>query len=131
MKIGEQPEDVAAATGRGGPEAAHGDNAAPKTGEALGMKFSTLNDDLAKQLGLDGGTSGAVVTSIAHDSPAAKAGLRSGDVVTQVGNDAVANAREAADALTKGDLKKGIRLSVLTREGSRFVFLQADDDTSN
>lgn len=48
----------------------------------LGVKIQTVNEDMAKGLGLNEAT-GALVAEVAADSPAAKAGIRTGDVITE------------------------------------------------
>ncbi len=58
-----------------------------KTGQVtrgyLGIDIQELTPDLARAFGLPADVNGLVVTQVAADSPAQKAGLRRGDVVTQ------------------------------------------------
>ncbi|MGH7063073.1 MAG: Do family serine endopeptidase [Stellaceae bacterium] len=52
----------------------------------LGVAIQSVTPPIAKSLGLDHGqTNGALVASVVPDSPAAKAGLKAGDVVTAAG----------------------------------------------
>src|SRR5262249_54146793 len=102
VKVGEQPEDMASLRGRHGnqnPE--NGDEAAPATAsaESLGLKFQTLTDDIADKIGLSD-TKGAVITSVAPNSVAARKGLRPGDVITKVGAATVTTANEANKAIS-------------------------------
>jgi len=57
-----------------------------KTGKVhrsrVGIALGVLTPALARQLGLDGKTKGVLVESILPGSPAEKAGLKSGDVIT-------------------------------------------------
>jgi serine protease Do len=92
------------------------------------LKLSTLTDDLAQKYGLTDIKAGALVTSVANNSLAANAGLRPGDVITRVASTDVTSASDAADALSKLDPSKGIRLYVASQDGSRFVFIQTDTD---
>ena len=85
--------------------------------------------ELAKQYDLADVKEGAVVTAVERNSPAAKANLFVGDVITKVGNKTVRNADEAMAALKEADAKKGVRLYVTTKtpDGqvmSRFVFVR-------
>ena len=48
----------------------------------LGVALQSLDDELADRLGIDG-TEGALVTGVLPESPAAKAGLRIGDVIVE------------------------------------------------
>lgn len=49
----------------------------------LGVQIQPMNKDIAESLGLDFET-GTIVTSTQEDSPAARAGLKSGDIITAV-----------------------------------------------
>ena len=71
-----------------------------------------------------GATGGAVVTGIDPRSIAAKAGLAVGDLITKVDKQSIATAEDATKALKGADLKKGVRLYVVSRDGSRFVLLR-------
>ena len=120
IKIAEQPEDAMAMnTVRGGP--ARVDKGTP---DILGLKLTTITEDLATKYELGDVKTGALVTAVAPKSAAARAGLRPGDVITKVDRQAVANVKETADALGKGDIAKGVRLNVTNRDGSRFLFLR-------
>jgi serine protease Do len=125
IKIGEQPEDLTAVGMRGG-KAAPSEEAAPeKNVDKLGLRLSDANDELVKKFGLGDDTKqGAVVTSVKSNSPAAKAGLRLGDVITRVNNQSVKDANEASALIAKQDLSKGVRFYVVTPTGSRFVFVE-------
>ena len=60
---------------------------------------------------------GAVVTAVTPGSPANRAGLRPGMVITEVNNQPVANAREAAEAIAKQDVDKILLLYVSDAAG--------------
>jgi serine protease Do len=59
----------------------------------LGVQIQPLTKDLAESLGV-ASQKGALVNSTQPDTPAAKAGLKSGDVIVKVNGDSVADARE-------------------------------------
>jgi S1-C subfamily serine protease len=90
----------------------------------MGLKLSTLTEDLAQQYGLTDQKTGALVTGVEPRSPAAREGVRPGDLITRVGNEKVDNAQQASDALAKADLSKGVRFYITNKEGSRFVFVK-------
>ncbi|MGB7161326.1 MAG: trypsin-like peptidase domain-containing protein [Tepidisphaeraceae bacterium] len=127
VKVGEQPEEIASAIGGRRGNRNRGEPDAPEQGavEQLGLRLSDLTDALAEKHGLgnvSGG--GAVVTQVAPNSPAQQAGIRIGDLITRVGKERIANAKAATDALTTGDLAKGLTLHVTNKEGSKIVPLQ-------
>ncbi|MBH0237628.1 DegQ family serine endoprotease [Methylobrevis albus] len=61
----------------------------------LGVAIQPLTDELAESLGLPG-TEGALVANVTADSPAAKAGIEPGDVVTAVSGQPVKAFRDLA-----------------------------------
>jgi serine protease Do len=108
--------------GRGGADAKEDSGVSGKLGIGLG----DANEEYAKKFGLESSQTGAVVLEVEPKSPAAREGIRPGDVITEVGKQQVKNAQEAKDALAKADLSKGVRLYVVSQDGSRFVFVSAD-----
>jgi serine protease Do len=122
IKVAEQPEDaMALKMGRNGPQH-NGGAEAPS--EALGMKLTNLSEDLATKYELNDAKGGALVTAVTPRSAAARAGLRPGDLITKVDKTVVSDAKQAIDALSKGDLSKGVRLYITNSEGSSFRFLR-------
>jgi serine protease Do len=124
ITLGTQPENMnvlARNDNNGG-----GDQAQAGTTKQFGMTLQTLDEDTAKQLQLNNIKTGAVVIKVDPNSPAADAGVQPGMVVTEVGSAKVHNAQEAGDALSKSDIKQGIRLYVTTSTGKTFVFMQND-----
>jgi serine protease Do len=125
LKLAEQPEDLtlAMAKNRRGDAAAR--SAEQNTGNVLGMKLVTPDEKLAKTFGLDASKQGAVITEIDPKSPAAKAGLSSGDVILRVDKEDVSTARQASDALRKAEqAKKPVRVYVMNAEGSFFRVIE-------
>ncbi|MCB1970110.1 MAG: Do family serine endopeptidase [Geminicoccaceae bacterium] len=59
----------------------------------LGVTIQPLDDDLAKALEL-GDDEGVLVANVMDDSPAAKAGIQSGDVIRKIDGDKVAKVRD-------------------------------------
>jgi len=136
IKLGEQPEDLAVAakpgskSNGGNTEDAAADAATTGKGK-LGAGLTDVNDELAQRFGIDKGTKGAVVREVDPKGPAAREGIRPGDVITEIGGQKVTSAKDARDALAKADLTKGVRLYVVTRDGSRFAWVQNDTSSSN
>ncbi|HEX4052919.1 MAG TPA: trypsin-like peptidase domain-containing protein [Tepidisphaeraceae bacterium] len=127
ITLGNQPDDVMAMLGHGQDENAGGSaDESAQSPEARGMTLKTLDPNAAESLGISDVKAGAVITDVQRDSAAAVAGLRQGDVITEVGRTPVHNAEEAAEALKKVDPSKGVPLYVVTREGSQFVFVKPD-----
>ncbi len=60
----------------------------------LGVYLSELTPELAEQFGLDDEATGVLITEVTEDTPAAKAGLEHGDVITQVNGRSYKTLRE-------------------------------------
>jgi serine protease Do/serine protease DegQ len=93
----------------------------------LGVELQDLNPELSQAFGITE-TEGAVVASVSPGSPAAKAGLRQGDVVIAVNGRAMRNAFDvrnqigltrAGDKLTLDILRDGHRQQVITQVSER------------
>jgi len=81
----------------------------------LGVYIQDLTPELAKALGVRQDR-GAVVTQVAPNSPAAKAGLKTGDVVTQVDGSPVHNAADLRNTVGLMRIGQTVTLDVL-RDG--------------
>jgi serine protease Do len=84
--------------------------------ERLGLSMQTLTPDMARLLGVEGATKGAVVTEVMPGSRAAKAGLRAEDVIVEVNRKPVTTAEDAINALKENP--KGGNLLRIRRGGN-------------
>jgi membrane-associated protease RseP (regulator of RpoE activity) len=66
----------------------------------LGVQLQSLGDQLAEYFGVTGG---ALIASVREDSPAAEAGLEAGDVITRVGDRAVEDVGDVAEAVHEAE----------------------------
>ncbi|MEN8154299.1 MAG: PDZ domain-containing protein [Acidobacteriota bacterium] len=78
-------------------------------GGYLGVHLMTMKSDLASYFSVKKGE-GALITDIEKESPAAKAGLKAGDVLLEIGKDKVKNAADVSEII--GDYKKGDKLKI-------------------
>ena len=126
LTIGQQPDDTETLAAGGQPGAPKHESVV-ESAEAFGMHLSDVTDELANKYGLNDPHGGALITSVKPKSVAANSQLMPGDLITSVDGKKVANAGEAADALSKVDPKKGARLYITNAQGSGFVFLGDQD----
>jgi serine protease Do len=91
--------------------------------DKLGMEVSSLDATVAEQLGMQG-IEGVVITNVQSGSPADRAGLASGMVITQVNRHAVKSLDEFTAAVKKAESSDGLLLLVRSQEGSRFVVVK-------
>ena len=84
----------------------------------LGVTIQDVDENAAKALGLKD-AQGALIGSVLPDEPAAKAGLKAGDIIVRVGRDDIRNSTELLRSLA--DLKPGtdVKITVL-RNGKEF-----------
>jgi serine protease Do len=111
VSLGEAPAEAVASAGGVTPGAARGLD---------GLGVGELTPEARKMFNLgDEVTSGVVITGIERNSPAARAGIRPGDVVLEVNRTAVKTVKEFEAAFAKA---KGNVLFLLHRRGAT-VFL--------
>jgi serine protease Do len=96
---------------------------APGTGN-LGLSLAPLDSATRQQFEIDRRLQrGAVIAQVAPGSPAAEAGLRPGDVITEVNRRPVAGPEDAAKALgTKGN----VLLRIIRGAGAVYVVIDRD-----
>jgi len=110
VKTGELPDDAEADTGETGGNGAGGES-------KLGLALQTLSPELADRLGLDRALKGVVISTVRPQSPAARAGLRSGDVLVEIDRSEVLTAEDAVRRLTA------------KRNGGHLLRVQRGDDS--
>jgi serine protease Do len=81
----------------------------------LGVVIKNLDSDVAERLGVHG-SEGVVVGQVYENSPASKAGLKDGDVITTINGKPIKNSRELQDMVAGLPLHKPIQISVV-RDG--------------
>ena len=77
----------------------------------LGVQVETLTDQLADYFGVKGG--GVLVSSVTAESPAAKAGLKAGDVITAVNGTAIRDAGELIEEIAEVGASGDTRLEIV------------------
>jgi serine protease Do len=115
VTIGERPPDLTAYY-----EESRGTEGESRAVASLGIEVQNLDAELVKEMGLDE-EKGVVITRVFRDSPADKAGLRSGDVILQF------DRREVVDAAgfeeMAGKIVEGEPVLVLVWRDGRTTFL--------
>jgi serine protease Do len=92
--------------------------------DKIGLSMQTLNPEVARLLGLDPNTKGAVVTEVVPNSRAAKAGLRAEDVILDVDRKPVTTSAEAI-AVLKENPKAGHLLKIRRGGAVSYVTIPA------
>jgi serine protease Do len=113
--LGESPSDLAPARPQPGEKA--------RAPEVDGLSLSDLGPETRRAFGIaDSVEKGAVITNVMPGGPAARAGLRPGDVLLEVNRKPVAGAREFGDAYAKA--KGNVLLLVHRRGATLFLVLK-------
>ena len=94
---------------------------APKEEISWGMAVQELTPQLARQLGLESGSTGVLISDIKDGSPAAEAGLQPGDLISEVNRTAIKNLNDYQQALKK--VKNGENLLLLVKRGSGALYV--------
>ena len=94
----------------------------------LGARLQPLTGQLAEYFGTK---EGVLVSSVDADSPAAKAGLKAGDVITSVNGRAVNDTRDVTQEIRGADQGKELELGVLRDRKSLTLKAQIPERRSN
>ncbi|HEV2884334.1 MAG TPA: PDZ domain-containing protein [Pyrinomonadaceae bacterium] len=85
----------------------------------IGISTTQLTKQLAEYFGIEGGE-GVLVTSVTDDSPAAKAGIKAGDVITSVDGEKVESSGDLTRTINKK--KEGdVTLTIIRNKNQRNV----------
>jgi serine protease Do len=77
----------------------------------LGIEYMELGEQLAGYFKLSG-KSGVLVTAVAADGPAAKAGMKAGDVILKLAAEAIADGDDLRDAVSKAEAGTEVAITV-------------------
>ena len=110
LKIGTMPEEAQKSI-------------SPQKENDWGMMVQELTPQLAQQLDLKPGTTGLVISDISEGSPAAEAGLRPGDLITEVNRTAIKNLSDYQQALQQVKTGENLLLLVKRTGGSFYTVL--------
>ncbi|HEY7329923.1 MAG TPA: Do family serine endopeptidase [Gemmataceae bacterium] len=83
----------------------------------LGVSIKDLDSEVASRLGLDN-QKGVLVAKVVEGSPAAKAGLKDGDIITSLAGKPVQNGHDLQSAVATLPLNQPVSLTLL-RDGER------------
>jgi serine protease Do len=87
----------------------------------IGVALAPITPEARRQLNLAEDAKGAIVAQVMPESPAAKAGLRPGDVIVGVGTTETADAESAVKAIREAASGDAVALQVLRNGARSFV----------
>jgi serine protease Do len=93
----------------------------------IGLEFQNLDPALRSVMKLPDGMSGALVTSVAPDSPAERGGLKRGDLVISIDGHRVERDRSFFEALTTSLVGQTIELEVWRQQAVQNIRVVGED----
>ncbi|MBF2047994.1 MAG: trypsin-like peptidase domain-containing protein [Elainella sp. C42_A2020_010] len=94
----------------------------------LGVQIMTLTPDLAKQNNSDPNAtvmlpevSGVLVMGVVPNSPAANAGIRRGDVITQIDGQTITDAEQLQNLVDRSGVGKSLRVTIRRGNGTQQI----------
>jgi serine protease Do len=90
----------------------------------LGVTVQALTAELAAQFGVSA-SEGVLVAAVEKNSPAARKGLKAGDVITSIDQEPVNDPKQFQAAIKKADLQKGVLVNLVSGDTPRFEILKA------
>jgi serine protease Do len=94
---------------------------------ALGIEAEALRGQMADFFGVK---DGVLVRSVMKDTPAAKAGLKAGDIIVKVGDTKVTTPNEVTSAIRAMHDKKAVPLTIIRDHRETTLTATIDDDRS-
>src|SRR5213593_4456555 len=121
VELAEMPAGAAEQDTEASPE----ENAQPEKATVFGgVAVADVTDEIRNALNLSKDITGAVIAEIDADSPAAKAGLREGDVIQEVNKQPVKNAKDLVAISKRLKPDEKILIRVWSQGRSSFVALE-------
>jgi len=121
VELSEMPAETAEQGAETSPE----ENAQPEKATVFGgVAVADITDDVRSALNLPKDVQGAVIAELEADSPAAKAGLREGDVIQEVNKQPVKNAKDLVAINKKLKPNEKILMRVYSQGRSGYVALE-------
>jgi serine protease Do len=120
-----KPQDVTLNVGRmpGEDQLAAGTDELPTDEARLGVELADLDDEARTRLGLSADVDGVLVADVQAGSPAARQGLRAGDIILRVGKEKVSQPGQVAKAVrdAHGSNRPSVVMLVSRNGNERFV----------
>jgi serine protease Do len=129
ITLGQLKEKEEAENSEGGEDEDNGPSPTIKGREVLGMTVSPITPEVREKFGVTAGIKGVLVTKLKEESEAAKRGLQAGDIITQVGETPIEDAKALSDAVANARSagRKFLLLRVTHGTESLFVTLPVEE----
>lgn len=95
----------------------------------LGVQLHELNKDLAAYFGAKE-AEGALILEVEEDSPAEKAGLKSGDVITKIDNETMANPEDVQEMIAELEEDDEVKIEILRQNKKQTISVKLEERDS-
>lgn len=92
----------------------------------LGVQLYEINDDLAKYFGVKAGE-GVLILDVAKNSPAEKAGLKSGDVIVKIDNESVATPKDVQEIISEFEEDDQVTLEIVRENQKQTITVTLEE----
>ena len=122
--VGELPEETQQAAATPGPQDRGG---RPVEVPGLGIRVASITPELRERFSLSAEAKGVVIVEVTPNSPAAERGIRAGDVVVEVQQEAVATPQELQERIDRARQagRRNVLMLIEGQQGLRWVPLPA------
>jgi serine protease Do len=101
----------------------------PQRQEALaGVGVADLDQSIRRELNIPANIQGAVVTEVNPNSASYEAGLRNGDVITEINRQPIRNAQDAIDNTNKANADQTL-VKVWSKGGSHYLTVDESNES--
>lgn len=92
----------------------------------LGVQLHQLNKDLASYFGAKE-DEGALILAVEEDSPAEKAGLKSGDIITKIDNEKIADPEDVQQMISELEEDDEVKIEILRQNKRQTITVQLEE----
>lgn len=114
VTLGERPTDTTVAQRR------------PEVERFFGMMVEDITPENSAELGYKEG-SGVIISEIAPESAAARAGLEAGHLIKEVDRTTITQKEDFREAMSQADGEEGILFLVQTQQGTRYIIMSSSE----
>jgi len=106
----------------------HGNSFSSYGNGYIGVSIQDLSDQLGKYFGVEAGE-GILITDVFEDSPAEKAGLKAGDVIVSVDDEAVVETDELRDIISEKEEGDTVTIGYLRKGNKEKAVVEVTEET--
>jgi serine protease Do len=129
VKLGELKDQVETENAEGGEDEDNGPSPTFKGKEVLGLTLVAITPEVREKYGMAASVKGVLITKVKDDTESAKRGLQAGQIILQVGDTPVEDAKGVSDAVAEARKAghKFVLLRIAQGAESLFVTLPVEE----